>query len=436
MEDRLPYSVQWYEGMLMSPQHFQRADFRLQCLLKRFCSFFSPFCYGVNLLKVDTAAISSSVLRILMATGIFQDGYIFDFDAEIDGDLSINLKDALDKSCEPITVYLGIAKHKTGVNLLEGVTARYESSLECGVVDENLGDKSTDITIRKLKLRLLLQEDLDARFVAFPLIRVEKSETDGLNISNYIPPTLYLGLHSKLLELVRDLIATLRRKISFFSDRQGNTSFILGEEMRQNLKLLIQATLELETMSKIEGLSPFEYYKVLSHTANILASMNVEQNVPTLPVYNHEALFDVFEKLCNFSKKSLEFLKQPFVTMLFSKSDNGIFNIMLDKAWLQKDEIIVSIKRQFAASDNELLDWINGVQIASESSVSIIKDRRVLGAERRVVERGEKVVPPAGAVLLAIKSDSPYIHETEKLYLFNQSENAIVPEEIVLYVDK
>ena len=265
MEDRLPYSVQWFEGMLLSPQHFQRADFRLRCLLKRFCSFFSPFCYGVNLLKVDTAAIPNSILRILAATGVFQDGTIFDFDAEVDGDLSLNLKDALGKSAEPITVYLGIAKYKPGTNLLEGVHARYESSMECGVVDENLGDKNTDVAIRKLKLRLLLKEDLDARFVAFPLITVQKSETDGLDITNYIPPTLSLGLHSKILELIRDLVAALRRKISFFSDRQGNTSFVLGEEIRQNLKLLIQSTLELESIIKIEGLIKEEKVKLISN---------------------------------------------------------------------------------------------------------------------------------------------------------------------------
>ena len=129
MVDRTPYSVHWYEGMLLSPQHFQRVDYKLQSLLKSFCSFFSPFCYGVNLLKVDTAAISCSVIRILSVSGVFQDGLFFDFDTQEDGDLSIDLKDIMSHTFDPVYVYLAIAKHKPGTNLISGIMPRYTSSL-------------------------------------------------------------------------------------------------------------------------------------------------------------------------------------------------------------------------------------------------------------------------------------------------------------------
>ena len=200
MIDRLPYSVQWYEGMLLSPQHFQRTDYRLQSLLKSFCSFFSPFCYGVNLLKVDTAAISSSILRVLLVRGVFQDGYHFDFDAEVDGDLSIDLKEVLSHTFEPVFVYLAIAKHKPGENMIEGIMPRYSSVIQTSVHDENSGGNPIDITILKPKLKLLLKDEVDARYIAFPLIAVQKSDSDGLSISEYIPPTLILGMHSRVLE--------------------------------------------------------------------------------------------------------------------------------------------------------------------------------------------------------------------------------------------
>ena len=436
MVERTPYSVHWYEGMLLSPQHFQRVDYKLQSLLKSFCSFFSPFCYGVNLLKVDTAAISSSVIRILAVSGVFQDGLLFDFDTIEDGDLSIDLKDVMSHTFDPVYVYLAVAKHKQGTNLISGTMPRYTSALQDNINDETTGDHPIDMAVLKPKLKLMLKNDVDARYVAFPLICVQKSESDGLNISGYIPPTLSLGVHSRILGMLRDLISALRNKIGFFSDRQGNASFILGEEIKQNLKTLIQATLELETLVKAEGLPPFEYYKGLVQSASMLASMNVDQSIPSLPAYNHEDIHDTFSKLCTYCKKSLDYLKQPFVTMPFSKTNDGVFKLSMNKDWLAQEEFVVSIKRQFAASDNDLLDWINGVQIASNSSVSIVRDRRVLGAERRIIERGEKIVPPAGSVLLAIKSNSPYIRELEELYMFNQSEKVIIPEEIVLYVDK
>lgn len=436
VENRLPCSVQWYEGMLLLPQHFQRADYRLQYLFGSFCSFFSPFCYGVNLLSIDTAAIAASTLRVLRASGVFQDGLMFDHDSETDEDLSRNLSEILSKTFEPFFIYLAVAKHKEGHDLLTGVRPRYTSNMVAGLTDENSGSNGADIPVLRPKLKLLLREEIDAGYIAFPLILVRKSETDGIDITEYVPPMLSLGVHSKLLEIIRDLVSVLRNKISFFSDRQGNASFILGEEIKSNLKILIQATLELEAISKTYELPPFEYYKVLLKSASMLASINPEQTIPSLPVYNHDELLDTFKKICDFCKKSIEYLQQPFVTMPFAKTADGIFKLVIKKEWLNQDEFIISVKRKFAASDNDLLDWIDGARIASNSSVSIVKDRRVLGAERRIIERGEKIVPPAGALLLAIKSSSPYINAAEELYIFNQSKKAVLPEEITLYVDK
>ena len=436
VEGRLPYSVQWYEGMLLKPQHFQRTEYKLQSLLKSFCSFFSPFCYGVNLLKVDTAAITSSVIRVLKVSGVFQDGLAFDFDAEIDGNLSIDLKQTIEQTADPVTVFLAIAKHKDGVNLVSGEGQRFSSEIQTNICDENEDNKNADLAVLKPKLRLMLGNEIDARFLAFPLIVVQKSDSDGLGISDYIPPMLSLGVHSRLLELIRDLISKLKNKISFFSDRQGNSSFLLGEEIKQNLRILIQATLELEVIAKIPDLPPYAYYNALLRSASILASMNVNQSVPSLPVYDHNNLFDVFQNLCAFAQKSIEYLKQPFVTVPFSKSQNGVFSLVLKKEWLTKDEFVISVKRPFSASDNDLLNWINGAQIASESCTSIIKDRRVLGAERRIVSHGENYTPPLGAMLLAIRTYNPYVHELEELHVFNPSDQLIVPEEIVLYVDK
>ncbi len=436
VEGRLPYSIQWYEGMLLKPQHFQRTEYKLQSLLNSFCSFFSPFCYGVNLLKVDTAAITSSIVRVLKVSGVFQDGLMFDFDCEHDGNLSIDLKQILEQTSEPVTVFLAIAKHKDGISSLSGEWQRFLSEIQTNVCDENEDNKNVDLNVLKPKLRLMLQNEIDARFVSFPLIVVQKSESDGLSISEYIPPTLSLGEHSKLLELIRDLIAKLKNKISFFSDRQGNSSFLLGEEIKQNLKTLIQATLELEAVAKIPGLPPLAYYNALLRSASLAASMNVAQSVPSLPEYKHDDLFSVFQKLCVFVQNSIEFLKQPFVTVPFPKSQNGVFSLNIKKEWLSKEEFVISIKRPFSASDNDLLDWINGVQIASESCMSIIKDRRVLGAERRIVTHGENYTPPSGAVLLAIRSYNPYVHALEDLHLFNPSDQVVIPEEIVLYVDK
>ena len=84
-------NVQWHEGMLLSPHHFQQMSNHVQQLFALLGS--SCFNYGFFDLKIDTAALSSGVVRVLQAKGIFQDGLIFDFSALKDQPLEKNLSE-------------------------------------------------------------------------------------------------------------------------------------------------------------------------------------------------------------------------------------------------------------------------------------------------------------------------------------------------------
>jgi hypothetical protein len=64
----------------------------------------------------------------------------------------------------------------------------------------------------------------------------------------------------------------------------------------------------------------------------------------------------------------------------------------------------------------------------------MIRDKRVLGAERRILERGEYITQPNGMTIIAVKVKTAYIKPSEKLCLLNSSQSA-VPEEVVLYAE-
>lgn len=435
MDQAAPFSVQWYEGMLLSPQHFQYFSSGLQTAIINAANAVSNFCYGVSTLKIDTSSLANGVIRIISMAGMFQDGTQFNFDSMQDAPLEKNVKDHLATPTDKIVIYVGIIRNRPGENLLESGNQRYYTSVLKNINDENIGSNPIDICVLKPKLQLLLANEIDARYVYFPLLKIKKSESNGIDIINYIPPMTVLDTHSKAMELIRTLVADLRNKISFFSDRKGNASFVLGAEIQSNLKLLIKATLALEAITKINKVQPFLCYQYLLDTASTLAAMNVEQSVPSLPKYDHENLYDTFVKLTSFCRESINYIKQPFVTIPFVK-DNNVFFLKLDKSWLKGKEFFISVKKKLSQSDNELLHWIEGVQITSESSLTIVKNRRVLGATRKIVERGENIVPPNGSIILSIDSQDPYILASENLYITNPADDVIVPEEIVLYVDK
>lgn len=426
--------VQWYEGMLLCPQHFQHLSASLTTDMAYVTNNILMFAYGVDQLKIDTSALANGVIRILKMSGIFQDGMFFDFDAMKDSSLERDIKKDLDSTSEVIKIHLAVSKYVYGENLIAGNNQRYYTDVQKNSRDTNTGANPKDICILKPKLQILLEDEIDARFIHFPLLHVKKTENNGIDIVDYIPPSVIFYTHSKVIELLRTLVTTLRNKISFFADRVGNSSFVLGAEIQSGLKSLISATLPLEALLKLDFVSPFLCYQYLLKTAAELAAINVEQTIPSLPKYEHENILSVFSKLVAFCEKSITYIKQPFVTIPFEKEDRR-FKLKIEKNWLMEDVFFVSIKRKFSQSDNDLLKWIDGVQIASESNIEIVRERRILGAERKVLERGENIVPPHGAVVLEIKSKNQYISASEHLYFVNNTDEN-TPEEIVFYVKK
>ena len=64
-----------------------------------------------------------------------------------------------------------------------------------------------------------------------------------------------------------------------------------------------------------------------------------------------------------------------------------------------------------------------------------MRDKRVLGPERNMIQSYESLVPARGVVLFSLKYDSQFIKPGEPLQLVNDSDDAgMHPAEIILYV--
>ncbi|MDR0678133.1 MAG: type VI secretion system baseplate subunit TssK [Holosporaceae bacterium] len=425
--------IQWHEGMLLSPHHFQQTNNNIQHLLGVFNTAHSAFGFGVYDLKIDTSALVSGVIRILKVRGIFQDGFYFDFDAIGDQPLEKNLTDYFASSSTAVKIYLAIPNRKEGKNELEGDMARYYSSEITNICDENTGENAINIPILKPRLRLLMENEVDGRYVSFPIFEAEKSIDGGIISSSFIPPFICIDEHSKISEICRNISQTIRNKASYFADRKDNYSRTATDESMSSLRLLIQAGLPLEALIRINGIHPFEIYKCLLAAVSSIISINPTQLIPQLPIYNHNNLFRTFNDLLKYIEGILEHLKQQYNIIHFERN-GAIFKLQMKKEWMAGDEIALGILKTFSSSDDEALAWINGVQIASESMLPMIRDKRVLGAERRILERGEYITQPNGMTIIAVKTKTAYVKPSEKLCLLNSSQSTI-PEEVVLYAE-
>lgn len=424
--------VQWHEGMLLSPQHFQQSDNNIQHLFSAFASSNSPFYYGVFELKIDTSALSCGVIRILKTCGIFQDGYCFEYDAVKDHPLEKNVSEYFLSHDNVAKIYLAMPARNLGSNELSGNMARYYSDEIQNISDENTGENCINIPVLKPRLKLLTQEEIDGRYTYFPIFEVEKSMENGVAGTNFIPPYITIDEHSKISEFCREIIQIIRGKISYFADRRDNYNRIASDESMANLRFLIQAALPLEAMIKINGIQPFEIYKTLLDAISKVISINPRQLIPRMPIYDHNDLFMTFNGMLEYAKNMLSVLKQKYDIAPFNKEEST-FKLQMKKEWLEKDEIVIGVQKAISSTEDDLINWINSAQIASESMMSAIKDRRVLGAERTITERCQYITQPSGMKLIAVKTKTAYIKPMEKLCL--TSKTTVIPEGAVLYVD-
>ena len=426
--------VQWHEGMLISPQHFQLTTGYFQKIMGDLSASISPFGYGLFDFKVDSSCLSSGLIRILKAKGFFQDGLFFDFDATQDDPLELNLGDYFATNSTATKIYLAVASWRSGENMLEGELARYRSSEISDVKDENTGKEPITVPILKPNLKLFQESHVDARYQSFPVFEVEKSVDGGVVGTQFIAPLLVLDECSKIIEMCSTLVRIIRDKISYFADRKENFARNQTEESLTNLRLLIQAVIPLETVLNVSRLHPFELFKALSQTAASIMAINPAQLIPRLPDYNHEDLYDCFYQLFEYLHGIISHLKQKYDVVLFEKVQDE-FRLMMHSDWLEKDEIAIGIRKPFSATDSDIINWISGLQIASESMIPLIKDHRVLGAERRILERGEYITQPNGVTIIAVKTRTTYIKANEPLCL-SSSNFDVIPEEIILYAER
>ncbi|MDR3180181.1 MAG: type VI secretion system baseplate subunit TssK [Holosporaceae bacterium] len=433
MVSKVQSFIQWHEGMLLSPQHFQQSDGYMQHLFSVFGLSCHAFCYGIHELMVDTSALASGVIRLMKTRGIFQDGYHFDYDALSDTPLEKNLSEYFLSHTAPVKIYLAIPVRKEGCNELTGDMARYYSDEIIGINDENTGDNLINIPVLRPRMRLLLEHEIDARYTSFPIFEAEKAIDGGVVATNFIPPYITVDEHSKVSVMCREVAQIIRGKVSYFADRKDNYASTALDESMTALRLLMQAVLPLEAIIKINRIQPFEMYKCLLHAVSNIISINPTSLIPMLPAYDHENIFSTFNALLQYAKSILAAMKQRYDIIHFQKEEN-VFKLQMRPEWLKGEEIAIGIQRAFSASDNEILNWISGVQIASESMLHLIKDRRVLGAERSIMERGAYITQPNGMTILAVKTKSAYIKTSENLCLVNSSQQ-ILPEEVVLYAE-
>ena len=104
--------VLWNKGLLLSPQHLQLQDQYFEDQLGFRAEALSKYPWGFSTISIDSAALDGGVLSVPGASGIMDDGLLFDFpDADPAPD-SKALEEYWKPDQESMVAYLAIPEYR------------------------------------------------------------------------------------------------------------------------------------------------------------------------------------------------------------------------------------------------------------------------------------------------------------------------------------
>src|SRR5205085_7590883 len=74
--DEIPNSIDWHEGLLLTPQHFQQMSLRQEALLQYNAAMIAPFYWGMRYLKIEEPNLFRGRVQITHEEAMMPDGLV------------------------------------------------------------------------------------------------------------------------------------------------------------------------------------------------------------------------------------------------------------------------------------------------------------------------------------------------------------------------
>ncbi len=431
--------VQWHEGMLLYPQHYQQMRLEYQQLSLCYLSMSTPFYWGVRYMQLDEAAFTSGIIRIQELLAVMPDGSIVKKEINEQKKIELDINEFKDQLQEkPMMIHLAVVKRHEDAANSEGDFPRYDSVEGKTIPDENTGEAPIPIPRLSLKVSLFVGDDISSRYSSFPLMRVRYKD-DAFVREDFIPPFTTIRRDGPIGKLLSNVVKALRKRVSHLSERlqapvTQDTAPIM-DQYKKTYDIIVSRLLGLEALLFAETSHPFMAYRELSIAAGVFCSLSKGHMPPIFDPYNHNDLRATFTPVISFVNRMLDLVQSASVSIPFTLSDR-IFEKKIQSEWMHAGYLVLGLKISSDISPKMASDWMREAVIASESVAESAREKRILGAPREIVEQVSEMglTMSQGRLLIKVKMDSEYVKTGEKLQIFNLSDSQNTrPAEIVLY---
>ena len=433
----IPEAIQWHEGMLLSPQHFQQQAARWEGLLQSALLAQNPFAWGLRQLRLDLSVLPAGRFRVRQLEAAFPDGSAAWFEASADAGAALELDLAAALAAYPghaLTIYLTVPVRTPASAHGEG--ARFQSVPGGAVVDENTGEGTVAVPRLRPRLGLMAGDPPPARFCALPIAQVEQRD-EAFALTDYLPPTLTVAPDSALHQMCAAVAQRLRAKALFLAERARAPSVaaltpVVWESKRQ-IHSLVTALPPFEALLASGQPHPWTLYLSFCALAGHVAALADSLQPPLLPPYRHDDMLTAFVAVRDFVLRAVrEGVSDAYLAIPMERRD-GVFSLRCDAAWTQR-RLVIGIRRPAGASEADMVQWGQQCLAAAEEVIPALREKRILGLRRQLLGPGDELAAGAGEVLFELSPDPVFLAPDRVLQVLNMGGGAAGPAAIMLYV--
>src|SRR5580704_8457225 len=271
----IPDAVQWTEGMLLAPQHFQVAFRRVEALIAYHVAGLMPFRWGVRRLAFAGALLRQGRVQIVDLEAVMPDGLIVAHPLGGEAPIEIDLKDEREAlRLTATTIHLVVIADRAGMRLAgEQAEGRYAPHLGKPVPDENTDDGAVEIAGLRVALGLVRTAGPDLpphpRYVSLPLCRVGFRD-EIFVLEPHAPPLLMVTAETAGHGVIDRIGKQLREKAAALADRLQSPALgeadALAGEAASALGRLVATLPRIEAMLRSHVSHPFDFYLTLADT--------------------------------------------------------------------------------------------------------------------------------------------------------------------------
>ncbi len=435
---RVPDAVQWHEGMLLAPQHFQLAATRAEELLHYHVRAASPFHWGIRRLRLDPVLLSSGTLRVTELEAVMPDGLLVVHgagrEAPLEAELGLYAEEA---RRGPLTVHLAVPARRREGEPFAGSLARYESYEGREVADENTGEGAMPVPRQRPRAALLVTQAPPDKYVSFPLARVSFAG-ESFDLTDFVPPQLGVSPASPLGDECARLARRVREKAVYLCDKvranASGTKSGAAAEMQMAVQSMVAELPRLEAVLATGVAHPLDVYLALCSLAGRLGPLGMVVP-PVFRAYDHDDLRGTFAPVLEFCGRMLDAVQETYTATPFHFEGGG-FALALRPEWMART-LVVGVVPQAGMSEADAAAWMEETRIASRGRMQSVRERRIRGAERKRIDTvGDLgLVGGKGTVLFAIRVEPELIEAEDVLQVAHPAEHTgrPRPREMLLY---